>query len=255
MFKFELPEDNATVLKHIGLALQNIAAEMKGELTVTHDVGAIIERTLTVGDQSVTEKFAEVDTVAEQYASLAKDGVIEDDTPPPPIDDVLVIEGLVDDTPPPPRDDLDVNGLPWDERIHSKNKSTNSDGSWCDRRAPKGFDGDWKQYIADIKAELMGTPEDDTPPPPADDDTPVDTSTPFDQAVTEDLPPPPLNNLEPKTFPQLMSLVTSNAKEKGSVKKVQEIITTLGLGSLQALNMSKDADGITNVYHQLEAQL
>jgi len=66
---------------------------------------------------------------------------------------------------------LDVNGLPWDERIHGTNKNKNKDGSW---RNIKGVD---KELLASVEAELMGkTVADVTPaiivPPPAPETVP-----------------------------------------------------------------------------------
>jgi len=46
----------------------------------------------------------------------------------------------------------DSRGLPWDERIHSQNKTTNADGTW--RRRSK-IDDD---TVARVEAELRGEP-------------------------------------------------------------------------------------------------
>lgn len=45
----------------------------------------------------------------------------------------------------------DVNGLPWDARIHSSSKNKNGDGSWRNR---KGVD---KATLAKVEAELKAT--------------------------------------------------------------------------------------------------
>ena len=329
MIKFELPDGDASALHHIGVALQNIAAELRGEVVKPQ----VIERTRTVGDMSVTEKFAEVDTVSEQYASLAKDGVVkregpfywstgneygmvdteaeliemldneplcaelteeeynalsdangdnptagEPTDPKLPVGDVVEQDGSAVDHV--AGVETDTNGLPWDKRIHSANRTKNADGSWRNARQPKAFDGDWAEYIKSVESELrgaMGGQTDNTPPPPADDVPPppvtdvppppvtdvppppvtdvppppvVEESTPFDQ----DVPPPPSDNLEPKTFPELMKLITENAKEKGAVAKVQEIIAAHNYGSLQTLS-SVGAEAVTIVYHELKAKL
>lgn len=311
MIKFELPDGDASALYHIGVALQNIASELRPELR-QHQ---IIERTHTVGDVSVTEKFAETDTVSEQYASLAKDGVVKREGPfywsHPESDSYGMVDTeeelieavtpefaheitedmynalsdahgdnpppIADDTPPPPPVDnvveqvesadapvtgveTDINGLPWDKRIHSANRTKNADGSWRNARQPKAFEGDWAEQIKSIEAELRGAMSDDTPPPvdtPVDDTPPppVEEPTPFDQAVTQDVPPPPVDAAtgEPKTFPELMKLITENAKN-GSVAKVQEIIKAHNYGSLQTLN-SVGPQAVTTVYHELKGQL
>ena len=221
MIKFELPDDNSSVLYHIGVALQNIAAD-KG-----HKSGGAPYVTPATRNNSVfvkpviTSPDVETDTVSEQYASLAKDGVVKREGPfywshsesdsygmvdteaelIAMIDcDPLVVEmteeeynALSDahgDNPAvfaDPKSDAtaaaekgaspvdhasvetDSNGLPWDKRIHSANRTKNSDGSWRNARQPKAFDGDWSEYVKLIEAELRTAMTGVVPPPPADD--------------------------------------------------------------------------------------
>lgn len=279
--KFELPTDNESVLKHIGTALTNIAAELRGDVVSNGNEHR--------GMVKPTERV-EPDTTVQQYESLAKDGanvevhvetVADDTPPPPPVQDVpksqdagnveVKDESAVDHV---EGVELDINGLPWDKRIHSANKSQNSDGSWRNRRQGnfEGTSEEWKEYIATVEAELKGAINgvDDTPPPPSpvveqvQDDTPPPPPpvvepemTPFDQAVTAGLdvpPPPPMDEDVPaRTFPELMKLVTSNAA-KGSVAKVQAILLERNLGSLQTLNTARP-DMVSTVFAELNAQL
>lgn len=265
--KFELPSNDELVLKHFGTALTNIAAELRGEKPQVVNV----ECHAHVG-------HVEPDTTDQQYASLAEDGAnveapvepvetaADDTPPPPPVQDVpkqQPVTDVVDEGE--SQDDraegveLDTNGLPWDGRIHSANKTRNADDSWRNSRKPKKFETDeeWKQYISTVEAELKGaisgeTVADDTPPPPPVVET---EPTPFDQAVTvdvDDVPPPP-SDVPERTFPELMKLVTSNAA-KGSVAKVQQILTEMNLGSLQTLNTARP-DMVSTVYAKLSDQL
>lgn len=55
--------------------------------------------------------------------------------------------------------ELDVNGLPWDARIHAGTKRKNADGSWTARR---GVDD---ATVASVTAELRGVPVAATPAP------------------------------------------------------------------------------------------
>lgn len=49
----------------------------------------------------------------------------------------------------------DVNGTPWDERIHSASKALNSDGTWRLRRKPKDMNEmEWSALVESVKAEL-----------------------------------------------------------------------------------------------------
>jgi hypothetical protein len=50
---------------------------------------------------------------------------------------------------------LDINGLPWDARIHAGSRERNTDGSWRVRRRPKGVEeADWDATLARVTAEL-----------------------------------------------------------------------------------------------------
>lgn len=63
---------------------------------------------------------------------------------------LTVSSGTTPETTPPGAFDLDVNGLPWDDRIHSSSKNKNADGSW------RGRKGVPPPTIAKVKAELLG---------------------------------------------------------------------------------------------------
>ena len=50
---------------------------------------------------------------------------------------------------------LDINGLPWDARIHAGSRERNTDRSWRVRRRPKGVEeADWDATLARVTAEL-----------------------------------------------------------------------------------------------------
>ena len=52
-------------------------------------------------------------------------------------------------------DDEPTVQLPWDERIHSGNKTQNQDGSWKMRKKPKDMASEqWQEYIESVEAEL-----------------------------------------------------------------------------------------------------
>lgn len=90
-------------------------------------------------------------TLSELYASAAEFAAMGGTDGP-----VQVLSGL---TPTPAEDDdnaapavnapaFDTTGLPWDERIHSGNKATNSDGTWKRRRNTPD------DVFASVQAEL-----------------------------------------------------------------------------------------------------
>lgn len=75
------------------------------------------------------------------------------DTPPPP--PVSASEALLAATasavtlsPPPHGVEVDVNGMPWDARIHSAERTRNKDNTWRNKR------GTDKSLIAAVEAEL-----------------------------------------------------------------------------------------------------
>lgn len=166
--------------------------------------------------------------------------------------------------------DTDSNGLPWDERIHSANKSTNADGSWRNRRQPKDFTGEWKEYIAEVESELKGGMQhfdyditDDVPPPPVVDN--VEPSAVFgsDTKVEDDVPPPANDDYAEYaniTFPALMSYISSNMA-KGSADAVNYILHEMGIekpeGTHSALPIlkAKHEDRIPEVYAKLKKEL
>lgn len=75
----------------------------------------------------------------------------------------------------------DVNGLPWDERIHAATKSTNADGSWKKRKGgPKG------DQLAAIEAELRARAA--PPMPPAA--TPIPAPAPMPAPMPIGMPSP-----------------------------------------------------------------
>lgn len=51
--------------------------------------------------------------------------------------------------------ELDVNGLPWDARIHAASKARNADDSWRVRRTPKDKTPEqWTEYYDEVITEL-----------------------------------------------------------------------------------------------------
>lgn len=86
--------------------------------------------------------FAKV-TLAETVASVATEFAVTQ-APVAPEDEEVVSASTSDDV-------LDVNGLPYDSRIHSEGRSKNKDGSWRNKR---GVDSD---FLKAVEAELKGT--------------------------------------------------------------------------------------------------
>lgn len=237
------------------------------------------------------EALVEGEPLVEQVSKDVYDNFVKslsEDVPPPvvenpkpPVTDAATQEGSAEDLAVNAADtsDFDVNGLAWDKRIHSKNKSTNTDGSWRNKRRSKEFetDEDWKNHIAAIESELKG----DVPPPSVTEDVPPPVMGPDATAVfgatqdvppppatedvppppaTEDVLPPPASEYKEVTFGQLMTLVSTNMK-KGSAAEVDKILTDMGImkpeGQRSALPVLKaqHESRIPEVYAKLEEAL
>lgn len=117
-----------------------------------------------------------------------------------------------------PAGELDVNGIPWDERIHAGTKVKNGDGSWRNKR---GAD---PALIASVTAELKAAqPAADVPPPPSEPApaTAADAATAFgaagagnaSDAASADVPPPPADAAPPppSELQQRMAAVAADA--------------------------------------------
>jgi len=124
--KLEFNEDDLIAQQYLGEALVNMAKARGYVETVTHSEASTAQQvgrsellTHGVDEQSVDIKgFEEVLAKADQTVT-------------------------------------DEPQLPWDERIHSGNKTQNADGSWKKRKKPKDMSADqWAEFIKQVEAEL-----------------------------------------------------------------------------------------------------
>jgi len=262
---------DAMEMHHIAVALQRIAAERGYKAPV--EVHTSASQTSTIGEMSVTlnvdtsnatsavEALADlidrtgvkiegappvtvpvVDRAKEQYQEMLEAGIVD------PINPGDIIVHRESDT------NLDVNGLPWDARIHAGSRERNTDGSWRVRRRPKGVEeADWDATLARVTAELtdlMAIPVADAATDEALTDAEVDAFVDIVQGVTGDdtierplvnepvvvappvtiAPPvvvPPVTAVAPpitvdkpaiETFAQLMSWLTSRTPKDEAAK-------------------------------------
>lgn len=282
---------DAMEMHHIAVALQRIAAERGYKAPV--EVHTSASQTSTIGEMSVT---LNVDTTnatlaVEALADLIdRTGVKVEDVPPvtvsldesvrAPADmtDAEHFQSCIDaDTvsiaPPAADTNLDVNGLPWDARIHAGSRERNTDGSWRVRRRPKGVEeADWDATLSRVTAdltELMAIPVADAAAETAEamadcfGGAPVIVVPPVTIAPPVVVPPvtavaPPITVDKPaiETFAQLMSWLTSRtpkdeAAKPAMVVKVNEILAANGLTTLQQLGQR--ADLIPQVLVQFQA--
>ena len=244
--KLELPDDNATVLYHMGTALRNIAI----------DNGHVVVETLSLTTTDNSSKS--LDELANSMGIVRQQADEPVVTPPEAIDHI----GNADDNPmsdvAETNDTIDVNGLPWDQRIHSRGKTRNADDTWRNARKPKDkTDEEWAVYVEEVETELKALMEipvasgesldelavADTisaeqafsTPPVVTETPPVVTETP--PVVTET--PPVVAEPSVKTFPELMKFITSNNKVLDK-DKVNEVLSGNGLASITLLAARAD---------------
>jgi hypothetical protein len=171
--------------------------------------------------------------------------------------------------------ELDTAGLPHDNRIHSRTKSTENDGTWKVSRKPKEYadKATWLLFVDSVRAEsitpdaviapvddiptdapsVFGAPVQEavaTPPPP-----PVQEVAPVQEAVATPPPPPvqeavatppptPVQQVAPAqqaaatvTFGELMQHITAN---KIGMDIVTATCVKHGVASLPVLSQRKD---------------
>ena len=136
---------------------------------------------------------------------------------------------------------LDINGLPWDERIHSSTAAKNQDGSW---RLKRGVDRD---LVAEVEAELRATmgsepvPAPETPAVMGSEPAPAPASQP---PVAAPAPTPPAAQTAPmpptgpavwpddKSFPGIIRRITTQKVDQSAIAAACEEVGLKGLPEL-----------------------
>lgn len=152
--------------------------------------------------------------------------------------------------------DKDVNGLPWDGRIHSRGKSKNVDGTW---RYMRGIQD---AVVAQVENELRSAvnapraPSKPTGPITITKETGITT---YEEGFIDGIPafpaPPPVE--DQNDFPAFMTKITAaiNSQKITQVKLI-EIVKSFGLQSvavvptrldlIPAINAAIDAEIMSN---------
>ena len=264
--KLELPDNNASVLFHMGNALQSIARDIDTSLPVN---GHKTTHTETVGDvsNSVTVEPLMV------MATGDKNPINTDESERRYLDESELSESIDNMT-----NTIAADGLPWDQRIHSRGKTRLADNTWRMARKPSDkSDEEWAEYVEGVKTELKALmaipvtvtydPNEADPfsaEPPvhevvenvnlADafddflDETPTVVTPPVVDAVVT---PPVVDAVVtqpvvdavvttgPTTFPEMMKFITVNNK-KLTKESVDEALKAQGLASIALLAARTD---------------
>ena len=178
-------------------------------------------------------------TDADALADL--NGEPRPDNPSPEAKEVFATPETTSVTPPPPSApefprpehadtvaaDLDKNGLPWDERIHSKAKGKDVKGNW---KYLRGVDRD--VLVPQVEAELRAMMGEDTPEPVTE--APAATPQP---PVTPSAPATTAPSASVTTFAQLVTGITTNQIPE---ERVNAVIANVGLSNFALLGARAD---------------
>jgi hypothetical protein len=118
--------------------------------------------------------------------------------------------------------DVDLDGLPWDGRIHASSRAKLANGKWRTKR------GTTDAQVAMIQAELRQTWSAPAPPP-----------IPVPEVASTPVVPPVPTGVDP--FLTLMKGVTAGyANGSISAERIQDILAPLGIPSLPMLTQRPD---------------
>ena len=151
--KLELPDNNASVLFHMGNALQSIASDL--------DVAYNNKTPLRVDTSGMTQDEIS-DSIDKMIDAVAVDWKVPVNRLTGNVTDAeqygkSVLGDCLDnvDTLISASDTIDADGLPWDQRIHSRGKTRLADNTWRMARKPNDkTDEEWVEYVEGVKAEL-----------------------------------------------------------------------------------------------------
>ena len=163
--KIEVPADDAPAIKLLGQALIDIAAVKSTDRRYT----------------PLTQATHAEDNVEDVVEDNPEPVSVDNDTEPFDEQDKSADEAKADLSVGLDNLGLDINGLPWDERIHTAKKTKKKDGAWKNtRNLDQGF-------IESIEKELLSG---SAPTPPAVEEE-VEEVEEVEAPVTNAAPPPP----------------------------------------------------------------
>lgn len=190
MIEIKFDSSDPIALAAIGDALIKIANHHSdGDIPLYNTVTT----TATVGEVSVSSQEpvspnGDDDNAANQNDHSGQESVDPASQAKDEQENIEAIKKVVDER-------LDADGLPWDARIHHKDKKLNGDNTWQIRRhAKKEFPekADWLAYVEQIKDELRAAVKKPSESLFENGDNDVDPSTlGFGKEEGKDTPPPP----------------------------------------------------------------
>jgi hypothetical protein len=136
---------------------------------------------------------------------------------------------------PAPGVDVDARGLPWDARIHSREKTKLVNGNWKNKR---GVDENLLQTVEAQLAQAMAIPAASSPAPSVSVPVPPPTPTP---PVLPTAAPTATSASPSEPFPDLMKLIVSaTTQNKLTQAQVNEVINAHGFAVLPLVSSRPD---------------
>lgn len=135
----------------------------------------------------------------ETNAPTVVEEVEEEELPDLSEDEPKATDSLVEE-----QNELDVNGIPWDKRIHSGKPTKNADGSWKKRRSVD--DAVFNTVVAELKGEVAETKTEVVPDQSQVGFTPNQSHVGFQQVQPEQPAQPEQTAL---TWPQVLQRISA----------------------------------------------
>lgn len=206
--KIEVPANDHIALSAMAEALNRIAAERAPSVSVVEpSVTDLCEKPFGIPTrediQRATARLAyngtfggHTDPYAEQV-DLVKPVHVEIARTDVEFEEVVESINNIEPTPTEQDDTLDADGLPWDNRIHSRGKTRLSDDTWRLARKPNDkTDEEWSTYVESVKSELKAVQDipsvvDELPAISIEDITQAEINAgTLDEQAVADLTPP-----------------------------------------------------------------
>lgn len=233
-------EENPSTLRAVALMLSSIASDRDG---YTASVVAPRVNVEVPCNMVVTATVSEVPTNPGNVHDAPGASDQSQIPPPPPLTGATAQTDSAGSD----NSELDVNGLPWDARIHSSSKNKNQDGTW---RYTRGGDPEVRARVEAALRSMMAegapatveTQSNDAPPPPP----------PVVQQQQETPPPPPPLETAPPAASENPDLLKQQAFKRLSGLSPEQRTEAL---SLVSLNTPADFLKEVKVRPELAAEL
>jgi len=177
-----------TALKAFGETVTDTMRMVVGEESPDEELdrleAAVFTETVPILPGQIIEVAGLNDAVPPPPVQIDDPGTVFSTSPASPLINYTgPVPSTIDGVPQPPPPETppslvatDINGLPWDARIHAGSKNTIANGSWRIRKQPADLNKEqWDAYIEQVTNELKGAMAVPTPPPPAAGGTTIKT--------------------------------------------------------------------------------